>query len=76
MQNPIGTNPAYYLPDAAPWLKALLTQFDVVALWSLILVVIGMAIVAKKTVMQSAIVVVGMWLLVLIISTGAAAAFS
>ena len=30
MQNPIGTNLAYYLPDAAPWLKALLAQFDAI----------------------------------------------
>ena len=76
IRNPVGTNLAFYLPDAAPWLKAFLTQIDIVRLWSVALQVIGMAIVAKKTITQSAIIVVGFWVLFLLLSTGAAAAFN
>jgi hypothetical protein len=76
IQNPVGTNPAYFLADAAPWLKALLTQFDIVRLWSLVLTVVGFKIVAKKSTGQAAAVVVGFWLLVLLVSVAATAAFS
>jgi hypothetical protein len=75
MQNPIGTNLAYYLPDAAPWLKALLAQFDAIKLWTLALTVLGMKTVSKKSLGQAAAVVIGWWLLVVLIAV-AAAAFS
>ena len=74
-KNPIGTNLAYYMPDAAPIVRAILTQFDLIALWSLVLVTLGMAIVAKKSVMQAAIVTVGLWLLG-VLGAVAGAAFS
>ena len=76
IQNPIGTNLAYYLPDAAPWLRAMLMQFDLIGLWSTVLMVIGMAIIAKKSMTQSAIVIGGFWVVVIALSTGAAAAFN
>jgi hypothetical protein len=76
VQNPVGTNPAYFLPDAAPWLRTLLTQFDVVRLWSLVLTVVGFKIVAKKSLGQSAAVVVGLWLVILLVSVAATAVFS
>ncbi len=62
-KNPVGTNPGYYLPDAEPWLKALLGVFDVVKIWTDVLTVIGMAIISKKTIMQSAVIVGILWLL-------------
>jgi hypothetical protein len=76
IQNAVGTNPGFYLPDAALWLKSLLSWFDVLGLWSLALLVLGMAIIARKSVAQSAAVVVGWWLLGLLLSVGATAAFS
>jgi len=76
MQNPVGTNLAYYLADAAPWLKALLMQFDLISLWSLVLSVLGFKIVSGKSMGQSAAVVVGWWLLLVLIGVAAAAAFS
>jgi hypothetical protein len=76
LKNPVGTNPAYYLPDAAPWLKALLTQFDVVKLWSLALTVLGLKIVSKRSIGQAAAAVIGWWLLLVLISVAATAAFS
>ena len=74
-KNPVGTNPAYYMPEAAGWLRGLLSSFDVIKIWSVVLQVIGMAIIAKKTIAQSAIVVGILWLLGVILTT-AAGAFS
>ena len=76
LKNPVGTNLGYYLPDAAPWLKSALSFFDVFGIWTLILMVIGTAIVAKVSRGKAAAVVVGWWVLVMILSVGSAAAFS
>jgi hypothetical protein len=74
IKNPVGTNPAYYLPDASPVVRALLNRLDIIQLWTLGLTVLGMAIVARKTIMQSAILVVGWWFVVTLVSVGFAAA--
>jgi hypothetical protein len=71
----VGTNLGYYLPDAAPWVRGLLSSFDVVKLWSLVLQVLGMAIIAKKKIAQSA-VIVGIFWLIGVVVTIAGAAFS
>ena len=75
-KNPVGTNLGYYMSDAAPWLKAFLGSLDLVKLWSLALQVIGMAIVARKTITQSALIVVGWWFIVLLGSVGITAVTS
>jgi Yip1 domain len=74
-KNPVGTSLAYFLPDVTPWLKGLLESLDVVKLWSVVLQVIGMAIIAKKTIAQSAIIVGFFWLIG-VLATVAGAAFS
>jgi hypothetical protein len=76
LQNPVGTNLAYYMPDAAPWLRTVLSFFDVIGLWVLVLLVIGTAIVAKVQRGKAAIVVIGWWLFGLIVMTGIAVASS
>jgi len=76
IKNPVGTNLAYYLPDAGPALKAALSFFDVIGLWNLVLLVIGTAIVAKVSTGKAAAVVVGWWVLGLLISVAIAAATS
>jgi hypothetical protein len=76
LQNPAGTNLAYYLPDMAPWLKALLTQIDIIKLWTVALTVMGMKIVSKKSLGQAAAVVIGWWLLAVLGSVAATAIFS
>ncbi len=76
IKNPVGTNPAYYMPDASPVLRALANRFDVIQLWTLALVVLGMATISKKTIMQSALIVCAFWLVVTLIGVGAAAATS
>jgi Yip1 domain len=74
-KNPTATNLAYFMQDSAPWLKGLLGAFDVVKLWSVVLQVVGMAIIAKKTIAQSAVVVGLFWLIGVLVAT-AGAAFS
>jgi hypothetical protein len=76
MKNPVGTNLAYYMPDAAPWLKAFLSFFDVIGLWVLVLLIIGTAIVAKVPRGKAAMVVVGWWVFGLLVSVGIAVATS
>jgi hypothetical protein len=76
IQNAVGTNIAYYVPDAAPWLKAALGFIDVIGLWNTALLVMGTSIVAKVKMSSAAIVVVGLWLLMLLLSVGGAAATS
>lgn len=76
MQNPIGTNLGYYLTDSAKWMQTAGTFLDLFTIWSIALMVIGMAIISRKKISQSATVVVGWWLLLMLISVGAAAAFS
>ncbi|WP_353070209.1 Yip1 family protein [Tunturibacter empetritectus] len=73
LKNPVGTNPAYFMPDAAPWLKAALGFLDVIGIWNVILLVIGTSIVAKVSRGKAAAVVVGWWALVLILSVASAA---
>jgi hypothetical protein len=73
VKNPVGTNPAYYMADAAPWLKSILSSLDVVKIWSNVLMVIGMAIVARKTIMQSAVIIGVLWLLGVALQTVGAA---
>ena len=63
LKNPVGTNLAYFLPDVGPVLKGLLQSLDIIKLWSVLLQVIGMAIIAKKTITQSAVIVGIFWLL-------------
>ena len=76
IKEPVGTNIGYYLPDAAPWLKAALGFVDVIGLWNLALLILGTSIVARVKLGSAAAVVVGWWLLGLLLSVGAAAAFS
>jgi hypothetical protein len=76
LKDPVGTNIGYYLPDAAPWLKTALEFFDVIGIWTVVLMVIGTAIVAKVSRGRAAAVIVGWWALILVISVATAAAFN
>jgi hypothetical protein len=76
MKNPVGTNLGYYFPDVGAGLKAALGFFDVIGIWSLILLILGTSIVAKVSRGKAAAVVIGWWVLILIISAASAAAFS
>jgi len=74
VQNPVGTNIGYFL--SSPALKAAGSFLDVFGLWSLALLVLGIAIISGKSKTQAAILVVGWWVVGLLLSAGVAAAFS
>ncbi len=76
LRNPVGTNIGYYLTDSPQWLQTAGQFFDILGFWSLALLVLGMAIVAGKKISQSATIVIGWWVLILIIVTGFSFAFS
>ncbi|HEY4356409.1 MAG TPA: YIP1 family protein [Acidobacteriaceae bacterium] len=75
VRNPVGTNLAYYVPDASPVLKALLSFIDIFGLWNLFLLVLGTSIISRKSKGASAAVVVGWWLVGLVLSVASAAIF-
>ncbi len=48
IQNPVATNPGYFIgPDGSAVLRALLTPLDVLSFWSLILTAIGITCISK-----------------------------
>jgi Yip1 domain len=74
INNPIGSNIGYYLSTDIPlWLRALCMHLDLFEIWSLVLSVIGVAIVAKVSRGKAAAVVVGWWVLIVLITSGIAA---
>jgi hypothetical protein len=74
LNNPVGTNLGYYMTDSAHWLKMAGSFFDIFGLWSLALMVIGLAIISKKSKGQAAMVAVGWWLIGMFILVGVTAA--
>jgi hypothetical protein len=74
MQNPVATNPAYFLDPASTskFLYAFLTSFDVISLWTVVLLGIGFAVNSKKKLSTgTAIMVVAAWFfLVKLIAAG------
>jgi hypothetical protein len=75
LQNPVGTNVGYYLSTDAPkWITALCMHIDLFELWSVILCVIGISIVAKVSRGKAAAGVVGWWLILVLVGVGFAAA--
>jgi hypothetical protein len=77
INNPIGSNPGFYLAGSAVphWAISILSWVDVFLIWQLVLLTIGCAIVAKVSRGKAAAVVFG-WTLVFIAIGGAFAAFS
>ena len=75
IRNPVGTNLGYYLTGAPAFLRGMLTSIDLIKLWSVVLQAIGMAIVARKSLMQSALVIGTLWFLGVLLG-GVGSAFS
>jgi len=74
LQNPVGTNLGYYLsPESPKWLLSLGSSIDVVTIWTVVLLIIGCAIVAKVKRGSAAVAVIGWWLILTIISVAGAA---
>jgi Yip1 domain len=68
LNNPVGTNIGYYLSADLPHvLVAYAMHLDVFEIWSLILSVIGVAVVAKVSRGKAAAAVVGWWIVLVLI---------
>ena len=74
ISNPVGTNIGYYLSTDTPkWLTAFCMHLDLFEIWSVVLTVIGISIVARVSRGKAAAVVVGWWLIFVLVGVAAAA---
>jgi hypothetical protein len=74
INNPVGTNIGFYLPaDTPKWLMTLGTSVDVLWIWSLVLVGIGLAIVGKVKRSSGLVAIFGWWFLLQLVFVGLAA---
>ena len=77
IQNPVATNAGYFMdPSGSPVLRALLGSFDVITIWTLVLVAIGIPCIAKVKRGTSFAIVGGWFVFVLLLKVGIAAATS
>jgi hypothetical protein len=76
-QNPLATNPGYFIdPASSPALYRLLTSFDVFTIWTLVLAAIGITCISKVKSGAAFAVVFGWFALLVVIGAGAGALFS
>lgn len=77
IQNPVGTNVGYFLSTDAPkWLASLCQHIDIFEIWSVLLTMLGVSIVAKVSRGKAAAAVIGWWLIFVLVGVGFAAAAS
>jgi hypothetical protein len=76
-QNPIATNPGYFVdPAAHAVLYSFLTSFDIFTIWTLVLTAIGLTCVTKIKSGTAYAVVFGWFAVAILMGVGAAAIFS
>lgn len=76
-QNPVATNPGYFLdPAASPVLYGLLTKMDVFTFWTLALAAIGITCISKVKTGTAFAVVFGWFLFLALAGAGFSAVFS
>lgn len=76
-QNPVATNPGYFVdPAGSPVLYSLLTSFDIFTIWTLVLTAIGVTCISKVKRGTAFAVVFGWFGVVVLISVGIAAVFA
>jgi hypothetical protein len=76
-QNPVATNPGYFVDAATnPVLHAFLTSFDVFGIWTMVLGAIGITCISKVKMGTAFAVVFGWFAILVVIGVGFTAAFS
>jgi len=76
-QNPVATNPGYFLdPASSPVLYSLFTSLDIFTIWTLVLGAIGITCISKVKTGAAFAVVFGWFAVLMLIGVGIAAAFS
>lgn len=76
VDNPVGTNLAYFFMDWPLWVKTFMARLDIFEIWSLVLTIIGVSVVARVSRGKAAIVVIGWWIIIVLAFVGIAAAQS
>jgi hypothetical protein len=77
IQNPVGTNPAYFLdPTGNKFVLGIASAFDVFAFWSIVLLGIGFACNSKVKRSTAIAIVAGMFFAYKLIGAGLGALFS
>ncbi len=77
INDPVGTNPGFYMAaDSSPFLKTFLSSIDIFTIWTLALMAIGGAILARVKIRSGVVMVFTAWLLFVLARAGIAAAFS
>ncbi len=72
----VKTNPGFLVDmKEQPFLFSLLSSFDIFTIWYLVLLIIGFAIVAKVSRAKAATIILSIWLLIVLIKSGAAGFF-
>ena len=72
-QNPVGTNPGYFMnPADSPFLYSLASSFDIFLIWTLVLTAIGFTCVSKVKRGTALGIVFGWWLVFSLIGAGLA----
>ena len=75
-ENPLGSNPGYYLGSNSPlWMISLLTSIDVFSIWICVLTGIGFACVSKVSKGTAIGVVLGWYVVITLVGVGAALVF-
>jgi hypothetical protein len=76
-QNPVATNPGYFVDRAAhPALASFLTSFDIFVIWTLVLAAIGITCISKVKKGTAFAVVFGWFAFIVLVGVGVAAIFS
>ena len=72
LQNPVASNPGYFIdPTASPMLHSLLTSLDIFTIWTLILTAIGITYISKVKRGTAFAVVFGWFVVVVLIGVAA-----
>jgi hypothetical protein len=75
-QNPVATNPGYFIDPSASVLRSFLTSFDIFTIWALVLTAIGITCISKVKRGTAFAVVFGWFGILVLLGVGIAAIFA
>lgn len=74
INNPVGSNIGYFLStDSSLFLRSVCMHLDIFEIWSIVLTIIGVSIVARVSRGKAAAVVIGWWVIIVLATSGLAA---
>lgn len=76
INNPVATNPGYFIPASHMFLKVLLTSADIIVIWQMILMAIGVSRLSKVKVGTASAALLGCYFVIMFAIAGLASAFS